>query len=63
MVCKVYTRFQTKTAQYKGIPFPGRVLSARSKGLRLDESWLYTKSPLNPKSDQRQISPCNNIAL
>ena len=35
---KVYTRFQTKTAQYKGIPFPGRVLSARCKGLRLDES-------------------------
>ena len=46
MVCKVYTRFQTKTAKYKGIPFPGRVLSARSKGLRLDESWLYTKSLL-----------------
>ena len=35
---KVYTRFQTKTAQYKGIPFPGRVLSARCKGLRFDES-------------------------
>ena len=41
---KVYTRFQTKTAQkpspmaYTRESLPGRVLSARSKGLRLDES-------------------------
>ena len=43
---KVYTRFQTKTSQKpspmaytrESPPPPGRVLSARSKGLRLDES-------------------------
>ena len=42
---KVKTRFQTKIA-YTRESLQGRVLSVRSKGLRLDESWLYTKSLL-----------------